>query len=121
MDIRYYYTIAYPMLHTLSCIFWVIGLSKLLYVHSVHCTVHSSFDSPMVDTFTNHVGLWEKFVGRKTSQKNIHTSTEKKYRIIYVYLLRYRVSQRLFDIRRNLKQCMELAWHPPALISLLAH
>ena len=45
----------------------------------------------------NHVGLWEKFVGQKTSLKNTHTCTGKKYRIIYVYLLRYRVSQRLFD------------------------
>ena len=45
----------------------------------------------------NHVGLWEKFVRRKNSLKNTHTCTGKKYQIIYVYLPRYRVSQRLFD------------------------
>ena len=45
----------------------------------------------------NHVGLWENFVGQKTSPKNTRTCTEIKYWNIYVYLPRYRVSQRLFD------------------------
>ena len=43
------------------------------------------------------VGLWEKFAGQKTSPENTRTCTEKLYRIIYVYLPRNRVSQRLFD------------------------
>ena len=43
------------------------------------------------------VSLWEKFVGLQKPPENTRRYTGKNYQIIYVFLLRYRVSQRLFD------------------------
>ena len=43
------------------------------------------------------VSLWEKFVGLKKPPENTRRYTGKNYRIMYVYLPRYRISQRLFD------------------------
>ena len=52
----------------------------------------------------NQAGLWEKFVGRKTSMKNTHLYTGKKYRIIYVYsICRGTESQNVYLTENSLK------------------